>query len=196
MDESSGSGEVSMRKRIVKCIDLILIGVIIQIAGSCLLSAALELPFVSQQMREAYIHIENELITPRYYLYIGLLSPVLEELIFRGLILGLLMKIKKAPFIAVNAVAALLFGIYHGNIVQGTYAFIFGMLIGYIFKELGIVAAITVHIAVNVSAVILEPYFSVFDPPALLASLIGIGGFVLIYFIFSHCRRVSRKSRR
>ena len=45
--------------------------------------------------------------------------------------------------------SAILFGIYHGNIVQTPFAFILGLLLGYITVSYGLKYAIAVHIFNN-----------------------------------------------
>ena len=84
------------------------------------------------------------------YLSVFVLAPIAEELLFRGVILRYAQKCM--PVIAAVLLQGLLFGLYHGNIIQGTYAFILGSLLGYIaVKNQSITAGICFHIAINVS---------------------------------------------
>jgi uncharacterized protein len=78
-------------------------------------------------------------------------APVTEELVFRGMILH---KTSKAiSFFGANLLQALLFGIYHWNVVQGFYAFFMGLLLGYAYRKFQtIVAPIFLHMLINVSA--------------------------------------------
>lgn len=92
----------------------------------------------------------NEVIV---FLLIVLVAPIAEELIFRGVILHKTNKV--IPFVGANILQALLFGIYHGNIVQGIYAFILGLLFGMVHHRFNtIVAPIALHMIVNASAFI------------------------------------------
>ena len=59
----------------------------------------------------------------------GVLAPVAEELVFRFGMLNCLKKINVNYAIIVQAIA---FGLLHGNLVQSTYAFILGVIFGYI----------------------------------------------------------------
>lgn len=79
---------------------------------------------------------------------IVILGPILEEMLFRGIIFGYLKK--NFNIIAAVIVQALVFGVVHGNIVQGTYAFISGILLAivYIHYE-SIFACIIVHMTIN-----------------------------------------------
>lgn len=81
------------------------------------------------------------------------LGPIAEEIIFRGLAMRYSLRafdgIKKAPLLAI-VVQALLFGIYHGNFIQATYAFIFGLLLGAIaIKTNSLIPSIFLHMAIN-----------------------------------------------
>lgn len=69
-------------------------------------------------------------------------------MLFRGIIFGYLKK--NFNIIAAVIVQALVFGVVHGNIVQGTYAFISGILLAivYIHYE-SIFACIIVHMTIN-----------------------------------------------
>ena len=81
-------------------------------------------------------------------LYSVVLAPVSEEFIFRGVILG---QMRRAlPFWAANVLQALLFGVYHGNLVQGAYAFCVGLFLGYISKKAdSLIPAIAFHMIYN-----------------------------------------------
>lgn len=63
--------------------------------------------------------------------YSIIIGPVCEELIFRGVTFHYAHK--ALPFWAANILQALLFGIYHANMVQGIYAFCVGLMCGCIF---------------------------------------------------------------
>ena len=79
-----------------------------------------------------------------------LLAPVAEELLFRGLTLTYAKRCMPATLAII--IQALIFGIYHGNIIQGTYAFLLGILIGFlVHKTDNLLAGITFHIALNIS---------------------------------------------
>lgn len=62
-----------------------------------------------------------------------IMAPVSEELVFRGLTLSFGRRFTKRFWIA-NFIQAICFGVAHGNIVQGTYAFGLGLVLGYIYR--------------------------------------------------------------
>lgn len=87
-------------------------------------------------------------------IYIGIIAPISEELIFRGVILN---KGKVVfPIFWANVLQAFLFGLYHMNMIQGIYAFIIGMFLGSIcigFKS--IYAAVVLHVIINLCGLML-----------------------------------------
>ena len=84
----------------------------------------------------------------------GLIAPIAEELLFRGVIYHELRRFVKTP--SAMVISAALFAVYHGNSVQGIYAFVMGMLMVYAYEYFGdfkIPAAI--HIGANVLVYVL-----------------------------------------
>ncbi len=88
-------------------------------------------------------------------IYIAIVAPIAEELIFRGVMLE---KCKKnMHFIVANTIQALFFGFYHMNIVQGTYAFFIGLCLGLVcYKLKSVYAAILLHMAINIFGLLLS----------------------------------------
>ncbi len=88
-------------------------------------------------------------------LYVIIIGPISEELIFRGAIFD---RFRTAyPFWIANALQALLFGVYHMNLIQGLYAFLLGMLLGMIAYATGsILASIATHIIFNATTYLLQ----------------------------------------
>lgn len=80
---------------------------------------------------ESYNYVMGNLTnsdTVLMVLYVLFIGPVTEELIFRGAILDRFYL--AFPFLAANFLQSALFGIYHMNLIQGLYAFCFGMVLG------------------------------------------------------------------
>jgi len=80
------------------------------------------------------------------FIYVGIIGPVVEELVFRGFIMRALEKHGKVLAIVMSA---LLFGIMHANIPQSIFAVFSGMILGYIAMRYSIVWSITLHILNN-----------------------------------------------
>lgn len=87
---------------------------------------------------------------PMQLIYTLILGPVAEELIFRGAIFQVLRKYGRVFAIVASA---LLFGIYHGNLPQGIFAFVIGILFAYITAEYSIGWSILIHIFNNVNTI-------------------------------------------
>lgn len=81
-------------------------------------------------------------------LYTIILAPIVEETLFRGLIFRYARY--ALPFWLANIWQALLFGIMHMNFLQGIYAFVMGLFLGFIcHRGRGIKYSIMVHIIFN-----------------------------------------------
>lgn len=78
----------------------------------------------------------------------GILIPIVEEILFRGLIFN---RIKhQYNFLAGLLISSLLFGIYHGNIVQGIYATLLGIFLGFAYhKTKSILIPVFIHMGGN-----------------------------------------------
>ena len=80
------------------------------------------------------------------FLYASVFAPLSEELIFRGYILRSLRPYGKRFAILGSA---LLFGLFHGNLLQACYAILVGLVLGYVTVEYSIVWAIGIHVFNN-----------------------------------------------
>lgn len=77
------------------------------------------------------------------------IAPIGEELAFRGITFKYARRLTKNFWVA-NILQALMFGIAHLSLVQGTYAFIIGLLLGYIVKRYNSLwASIIGHLCFN-----------------------------------------------
>lgn len=88
--------------------------------------------------------------SPIQFIYTLFLGPIAEELIFRGVIFQTLRKYGRSFAILASA---LLFGIYHGNLPQGMFAFVIGVLFAYITAEYSIYWSILIHIFNNINTI-------------------------------------------
>ncbi len=83
-------------------------------------------------------------------LYTVLFAPLAEELVFRAVTFNHLRR--ALPFWLANIIQAALFGIMHMNIVQGTYAFLLGLVLGIVYKKYNSLYANTaLHMFINLS---------------------------------------------
>ena len=80
------------------------------------------------------------------FLYASLLAPVAEEILFRGLIQRRLLPYGRNFAIFVSA---LTFGLFHGNLIQTPFAFLVGLVLGYVAAEYSVLWAMVLHMINN-----------------------------------------------
>lgn len=90
---------------------------------------------------------------PMMLIGIGILVPIAEEFMFRGLLYNRLKDLTTAK--KAGIFCALFFGLYHGNLVQGIYGFLAGILLVLIYEKYGSMAApVLMHMILNFTSVI------------------------------------------
>jgi len=98
-------------------------------------------------------------VTPLLALYSILIAPISEELIFR--VVTLKYAQKAMPFLGANILQALLFGVFHGNVIQGSYAFVVGLFCGYVCYQGGsIYLSILFHMLFNLWGTFVPEFLS------------------------------------
>lgn len=102
-----------------------------------------------------------------------IIAPIGEEIICRGITLYYAGKALPRFWMA-NILQALMFGIMHGNWIQGTYAFVIGLMLGYLAKKYhSLIPAMILHFVVNFSSTVwVEKVFGGWFPDELYAYLI------------------------
>lgn len=80
------------------------------------------------------------------FLYAGILAPITEEILFRGLIQRTMLPFGKKFAILVSSFT---FGLFHGNLLQTPYAFVVGLVLGYVAAEYNILWAMVLHMINN-----------------------------------------------
>ena len=139
---------------------------------------------------EAYQEAVQILYAPgvlKLILYTGIFIPIVEELLFRGLAFRLLRK--WMPFVWAMILSALVFGIYHGNLVQFVYATICGLYLAYLCETFGsVLASILAHMVMNITACVMTEFgwfVWIFEQGArvLVVTLfcIGMAGVLFVY---------------
>lgn len=154
---------------------------------------------VAPRLMEEYSElVEGSGLTEYSVLWVAstlILPPLTEETIFRGLILRYLRRAGACFFVA-NLIQAILFGIFHMNLVQGIYTAIFGFILGCFAKRYQTLAApMLLHALFNLFGTALVDMENAFLPDSVLTALVllsiplTIFAFLMIFF------RVGEKKR-
>lgn len=99
---------------------------------------------------------------------VGVLAPVVEELLFRGLLMS---RMKWLPAWAAVALQAVIFGAVHLNWFQSLYALLAGVLLGMVYvKYKSIILTMLAHIAYNLASVLLGEFMD--DTVAMVVLLV------------------------
>lgn len=125
--------------------------------------------------------------SPLCLILLCIVGPIAEELCFRVGILRSLYRKKIAGWLA-SFITALLFALVHGNLAQGTAAFIVGFALGLMYLRTGdLRLCLPAHILNNTMAVammFLPTEFEVSLSFGIILSLIGI--LLLFFTLFGH----------
>lgn len=109
----------------------------------------------------------------------GIMGPIAEEITFRHFILQPNRRVSEKYAIIVSAIS---FGIMHGNIIQGTYTFVLGLLFAREdIKENNLLPSIIMHITINTSSVLISSNWS-----NELAGLISFECLALAIYVLLH----------
>jgi len=113
---------------------------------------------------------------------IAMLTPILEELIFRGIVqkrLTLKMRISSALILQ-----ALIFSFFHFNLLQGVYIFVLGIIIGMIYIWFdSIWYSVLIHGVYNATSVVI--FHTVAEREISVSYLMILAGVSLVISIFS-----------
>lgn len=137
---------------------VILVGIILNLLanGTVILESVFTPSIVEDYMKLAEI---AGLGTDPFVIFAAIcLAPIGEELLCRGLTLKFAQK-SFGSFWAANILQAIVFGVMHMNWVQGIYAFLIGLALGYMTKKYNsIIPAMICHFVVNFSSSTWIPY--------------------------------------
>lgn len=145
--------------------------------------------FVMPKMVESYVKMMETAgigVTPLAIVATVLLAPIGEELVCRGL--TLYYAEKSLPwFWAANVLQALLFAVMHLSFVQGSYAFLGGLMLGYVTKRFhSLIPAMVIHFVLNVfGSFVLDKVF-VYIPGTLAACVIlaAVAGAITLLLVW------------
>ena len=122
----------------------------------------------------------------------GLISPITEEIIFRGLVFNRMRRYY--PTIAAIVVSGLLFGAYHGNLVQGIYGGCMGILLAYTYERMQrFLIPCLFHAAANLTVYTLTDVQTIYR--GLQDVLVSVPGCMILFIISAVCIWVIERQR-
>lgn len=132
--------------------------------------------------------------------YAWFLAPIVEEIVFRGVVMGTLKPLGRKFAILTSAI---MFGLFHDDLVQGLFAFGLGLILGFVAMEYSLLWSIALHMFNNavLSGLFIDVFASSLGDDAvvvcmLLLTVVGIIGLIVVFTRFgSGLRRYSRKHR-
>lgn len=111
------------------------------------------------------------------FLCVGILAPIVEELVFRY---GIFKALKDKSDNYKIFISALLFGVAHMNLIQGTFAFVLGLVLGKLYaKEKNLTHSLIFHLGVNMSSVLYE--YASYDIRAVMLFGVSLSSVFLIF---------------
>lgn len=161
----------------------VLVALVLTIALNCISVFITSLGFFKDLMPE-YQDTVNRILSGNLWitlLAVGIIAPAFEEMMYRGFILK---ELRFAfGFTFANIFQALMFGVMHGNLVQGTYAAIIGYVLGHAYKKTeSIYFVILVHILFNVGNVLMASMEVYLNMPFILTAGV-LGCFLSLYVL-------------
>lgn len=143
---------INKKAPLQKYIWTVILGIAVCVGGNLLIVMS-NLAFVS----EGYQNASATFYSPPFpvqVICLGIIIPISEELIFRGLLFKRCREMM--GFLPAAVSISLLFGFTHGNLVQLLYAVGLGLLLAYVYEKYGsLKAAVLLHITANMTSLIL-----------------------------------------
>lgn len=171
---------------------------VIAIAG--MLSIALNNLIIIGNLSEYSIGYEETAMAfysaslPMQILCLGILAPINEELVFRGLMYRRMRE--DTGFITTVFYSAVVFGLFHGNMVQMLYGMIMGLMLAYVCEKYSsVLAPIVAHITANIFS-ILATYFDVYSwmvSNILIVGTITVGCATAAAAVFLMIQKINEK---
>ncbi len=157
---------------------------------SCLSASILVTLSSVSQVSEGYSQATESVFSQPVilqFIAVGFVMPVVEEVMFRGLIYNRMKDYMKANLALV--LSAALFGIYHGNLIQGVYGFVMGILMVFVYEKYQTLAApVICHIGANLVTLILQLCNIRLDS-YITALLIAAACLGLLYLVLHHIQK-------
>lgn len=139
------------KAKLWKYLGVIGLGAAVCVGMNCL-SVMSNLAFASESYQETS-EVFYSASVPVQILCLGIIIPITEELMFRGVLFKRYRE--QGNFLKAALCSSLLFSITHGNIVQLIYTFVLGMFLAYVYEKYGsFKAPVLLHIVANLTSLV------------------------------------------
>ena len=111
------------------------------------------------------------------FIFVGILSPIIEEVVFRGIMID---KLRGYGDKIAIWMSAFTFALFHGNLSQFFYALVLGLFFGYIATKTNTIKyTVKLHIIINIIGSVIMPYLALSENQLLVAA----AGFAIIIMV-------------
>lgn len=111
----------------------------------------------------------------------GIVAPIVEELVFRKVLLD---RLRKYGDLVTVLVSGLCFGLYHGNISQFLYASVLGFIFAYVVIRTGRIRySIALHICINILGTGIVPQIVKMGTIATMIVGVAVIGVIMLGFV-------------
>lgn len=166
---------------------VILLGVFLNFVIVVILNAVMN--YLPMPIIEAYAEVMDTLVNGSFIMILitgSIMAPLFEEIIIRGIVFN---DFKKAvPVWLAIMIQAAVFGVMHMNIIQGTYAFVIGLIFGLVYlKYNSIWVPILMHFSFNTTSLFIDGVFgekeiTYFNEGMFVVGLLGIVAILSIMY--------------
>ena len=123
---------------------------------------------------------------------VSVFAPIVEELLFRGFLYNCMKKLTGKIWIS-SIITSILFGVYHGNILQAIYAGMLSFIMIWFYEQShSLVASIIFHGAVNTSSIFtgILMFYNLEIAVLIICPIVGI---FLMYMFSGKCKALQFK---
>ena len=142
--------------------------------------------FLNTGLANGYDTVETAIYSSSIILLIVrgvILAPVCEELLFRGLVFRRMKEY--TSFWPAAIVSSLIFAVYHMNVIQGIFAFVFGLVLCFVYHRFqNLIASMITHAVGNLLSVILTLTAFQYPSPVLYYIIMAVFLLIAIYLVF------------
>lgn len=134
----------------------VLLGISLQIIVVLIVNiVATAFPDLLKQFEDVNSSLSNHEMSFVMVLSVGIIAPIAEEMLFRGLILNKLNQ-NMNKWIAI-VISALIFGIAHGSVIGFIYTFPIGFIMGWLYIKFdSVLPSILFHMSFNITSLVLD----------------------------------------